>query len=54
MADHDDHHLSGKTVLSPIHKKDESQEHPHLEDVPNVIDGQTTSSYPVDVEHDNL
>ena len=43
MADHDDLHMSGKTILSPSRKTDRSQEHPHLEDNLGFRDRQTAS-----------
>ena len=43
MVDHDDLHMSEKTILSPSRKIDGSQEHHHLEDNLGFRDGQTTS-----------
>ena len=53
MADHDDHHLSGKIILSLVHNIDGSQERPHLEDDFNVRDGHTASLDSIDAQGDD-
>ena len=53
MADHDDHQLSGRTVLSPAGKTDGSQEHPHLKDNFGTRDRHTTSPDSIDVDFNN-
>ena len=53
MVDRGDHHLSGKTVLSPTHNTDESQEHHHLEDNISARDKHTTSPNSIESDCDN-
>ena len=53
MVDHDDLHLSRKTILSPARKIDGSQEHPHLEDNLGFRDRQTASLDSIGSRHGN-
>ena len=45
--------MTGKTILSPTRKIDESQEHPHLEDNLGFRDGQTVSLDSMDAQCDD-